>query len=126
MINNNKGKKEMTKYKIYQPQIDRNNVSSEIDQAWQNVVFQHDLSQEELQLNVDKLIENVYKHTGSIDANNLDEVFHIGNTDRSKVTTTDIPFGSVSVGDIILDTETLETNIVARFGFTSVNVKEIA
>ena len=116
----------MTKYKIYQPQIDRNNVSSEIDQAWQNVVFQHDLSQEELQLNVDKLIDNVYKHTGSIDANNLDEVFHISNTDRSKVTTTDIPFGSVSVGDIILDTETLETNIVAPFGFTSVNVKEIA
>ena len=91
-----------------------------------NVVFQHDLSQEELQLNVDKLIDNVYKHTGSIDANNLDEVFHISNTDRSKVTTTDIPFGSVSVGDIILDTETLETNIVAPFGFTSVNVKEIA
>ena len=116
----------MTKYKIYQPQIDRNNVSSEIDQAWQNVVFQHDLSQEELQLNVDKLIDNVYKHTGSIDANNLDEVFHISNTDRSKVTTTDIPFGSVSVGDIILATETLETNIVAPFGFTSVNVKEIA
>ena len=116
----------MTKYKIYQPQIDRNNVSSEIDQAWQNVVFQHDLSQEELQLNVDKLIDNVYKHTGSIDANNLDEVFHISNTDRSKVTTTDIPFGSVSVGDIILETETLETNIVAPFGFTSVNVKEIA
>ena len=116
----------MTKYKIYKPQIDRNNVSSEIDQAWQNVVFQHDLSQEELQLNVDKLIDNVYKHTGSIDANNLDEVFHISNTDRSKVTTTDIPFGSVSVGDIILDTETLETNIVAPFGFTSVNVKEIA
>ena len=116
----------MTKYKIYHPQIDRNNVSSEIDQAWQNVVFQHDLSQEELQLNVDKLIDNVYKHTGSIDANNLDEVFHISNTVRSKVTTTDIPFGSVSVGDIILDTETLETNIVAPFGFTSVNVKEIA
>ena len=116
----------MTKYKIYQPQIDRNNVSSEIDKAWQNVAFQHLRSQEELQLNIDKLIENVYKHTGSIDANNLDEVFHIGNTDRSKVATTDIPFVSVSVGDIILDTETLETNIVAPFGFTSVNVKEIA
>ena len=116
----------MTKYKIYQPQIDRDNVSSEIDKAWQNVVFQHGLSEQELQLNVNKLTENVYKHTGSIDANNLDEVFHIGNTDRSKVETTDIPFVSVSVGDLILDTETLETNIVARYGFTPVNVREIA
>ena len=116
----------MTKYKIYQPQIDRNNVSLEIDKAWQNVVFQHNLSYQELKLNVNKLTENVYKHTGSIDANNLDEVFHIGNTDRSKVETTDIPFVSVSVGDLILDTETLETYIVSRFGFTPVNVREIA
>tara|TARA_Y100000004_G_C8804708_1_gene365006 strand:- start:168 stop:521 length:354 start_codon:yes stop_codon:yes gene_type:complete len=117
----------MTKYKIYQPQIDRNNVSSEIDKAWQNVVFQHNISDEELVLNINKLGgAKLYQHTGSIYANNLDEVFHIGNTDRSKVKTTDIPFVSVSVGDLILDVETLETYIVASFGFTRVNVKEIA
>ncbi len=116
----------MTKYKIYQPRVNRDQVSSEIDKAWQEVVFQHGLSVEELELNVNKLSENFYKHSGSINANNLDEVFHIGNTDRNKVETTDVPFYSVSVGDLILDTETLETNIVAPFGFTSVNVKEIA
>jgi len=63
--------------------------------------------------------KNYYTHVSNITANDLDEVFRIGNNgDETKIERLADMF-SVSVGDVIEDSNGVR-NIVARFGFQTI------
>jgi hypothetical protein len=61
-----------------------------------------------------------YKKVCEIDANSLDDVFHIGNMGPEEKIKRLNKMHSVSVGDIIVNKETKESHIVAGFGFTKI------
>jgi hypothetical protein len=66
------------------------------------------------------------KHTKIIDTDDMDEAYEIGNYmgDESKMTT--VAKGkSVSIGDILINTKTLEGVVVANFGFAPLTVAEV-
>ena len=98
----------MTKYLILQPnqgaisdgvayEISRSNVDV-IRDAWDN---------------------GHYRAAGIINANNLNEVFQIGNIYHEKVEKLD-KFYSISCGDIIIDTESKVAHLVAPLGFQAI------
>jgi hypothetical protein len=61
-----------------------------------------------------------YTHVANIEANDLDEVFEIGNIGpESAIERTGAPMCSVSVGDVIVD-EAGNASVVASFGFQEV------
>ena len=57
-----------------------------------------------------------YRDSGIINAENLDDVFRIGNCDHDQVEKLDT-FYSISVGDIIVDSIEHKEYVVAPFGF---------
>lgn len=66
------------------------------------------------------------QHTMTIDTDNLDEAFAIGNGmgDESKLTNM-CRHKSMSIGDVLVDTETGEAMIVATFGFDPINIEGV-
>lgn len=66
------------------------------------------------------------QHTMTIDTDNLDEAFAIGNGmgDESKLTEL-CRHKSMSIGDVLVDTETGEAMIVATFGFDPINIEGV-
>jgi len=100
----------MQKYLILQPkhsdiddgtayQISRSNVEV-INEAWDN---------------------GHYRDAGIINADNLNDVFQIGNIEHDKVEKLD-KFYSISCGDIIVDLSTKIAHLVAPIGFKPIRI----
>lgn len=100
----------MTKYLILQPnhteiddgtayQISRSNVDI-IKETWDN---------------------GNYRDAGYIKADNLNEVFAIGNVEHEKVEKID-KFYSISCGDIIVDLSSKIAHLVAPIGFKPIRI----
>ena len=75
---------------------------------------------------IEELIRDAYRiglivHTKTFDTDDLDEAFAIGNGhgDTSKVTSFK-PSKSISVGDILVDSDTHVGHMVANFGFIAI------
>jgi len=66
------------------------------------------------------------QHTMTVDTDQPEEAFAIGNGmgDRSKLTEL-CPHKSMSIGDVLVDTETGEAQIVATFGFDEIDISQI-
>lgn len=76
---------------------------------------------------IDRVVDHgLVQHTMTIDSDDLDEIFACGNGhgDLSKVTT-HRDCKSISVGDIIVDTNTNLGHMVGMFGFIPVSVQKI-
>lgn len=67
------------------------------------------------------LDDGLYRDAGYINAEDLNEVFAIGNTEPEKVEKID-EFYSVSCGDIIVDTSRNFAYLVSPVGFTLIKV----
>jgi hypothetical protein len=65
----------------------------------------------------------LFKRVATVEANDLDEVFHIGNVCKGSMNVLH-KMHSISVGDIIVDETTNTSYMVDPFGFTE--VKEAA
>lgn len=75
-------------------------------------------------------ISDQYELVGTIEAENLNQVFRIGNfecnaDELARVNSFDT-MHSISVGDIIHNLESNETWIVGRYGFDRFEMKEVA
>ena len=83
-------------------------------------------------LNCDEIAEfsDEFELVGTIDANNINDVFRKGNGMCTEEEFGDVhsfdTMHSVSVGDIILDIEEDRYLVVARFGFEPIDMKEAA
>jgi hypothetical protein len=108
MTNTNKGTK-MTKFALYQ------------------VPFENDLIRDIRFMNPLEVeaVSDQFELVGTVEAKDLNDVFHIGNMERQKFTVVG-DMVSVSVGDIIHNLTTDETHVVDRFGFVKINMKEVA
>ena len=116
----------MTKqYRIYQKRL-TDEQSKQINtsgKGWSTADWS--LSYIELSVEPDdqKIIEaaehGLFRHTATIEADDLNGVFHIGNVGpEEKITRTNIdPMASVSVGDVIVDVDNLCGHVVKSFGF---------
>jgi len=62
-----------------------------------------------------------YRDAGYIKAENLNEVFAIGNVEHEKVEKID-KFYSISCGDIIVDQDTKIAHLVAPIGFQPIRI----
>mgnify|MGYP003147737267 CR=1 FL=1 len=62
------------------------------------------------------LERGLYRDAGYINAENLNEVFRIGNTEPDEIEKID-KFYSISCGDIIINTESKVAHLVAPLGF---------
>ena len=71
-----------------------------------------------------KAISDDYVLVATIDANDLEQAFTIGNIWAENKINVLAPMRSVSVGDIIQDLVTDKTFVVAKFGFDEINMKE--
>lgn len=69
-------------------------------------------------------ISDEYMLVATIDANNLEQVFIVGNIGPESRINRVAPMRSVSVGDIIEDLVTGKTFVAAKFGFDEINMKE--
>jgi Na+/H+ antiporter NhaB len=69
-------------------------------------------------------ISDDYVLVATIDANDLEQAFTIGNIWAEKKINVVAPMRSVSVGDIIEDLVTGKTFVVANIGFDEINMKE--
>lgn len=65
---------------------------------------------------------DMYRMMGLVKAESLDEVFHIGNVQLEKFLYWDKKMTSVSVGNIICDTDTDKEYVVMPFGFEEIDV----
>jgi len=70
-------------------------------------------------------VSDQYELVGTVEAEDLDEVFFFGNMKREEFTLHG-EMVSVSVGDIIHNLETDETFVVQNYGFAKLNMKEVA
>lgn len=61
-----------------------------------------------------------YDIVAKIEANNLDQVFDIGNIGPEKAIERLKPMHSISVGDVIMEDDTGDLFYVANFGFTKI------
>lgn len=64
-----------------------------------------------------------YDLVGLVSAHSFDQVFGIGNMQRSRIEVVG-EMRSVSVGDILVNLTTGETVVVAKFGFDKITMKE--
>jgi hypothetical protein len=69
-------------------------------------------------------ISDDYMLVATIDANDLEQAFTVGNIGPESKINRIAPMRSVSVGDIIQDLVTDKTFVVAKFGFDEINMKE--
>jgi len=106
----------MTTYMVYQADIDNfvvngNFKSDALMKKHFDITFHGKIDGNDLFM---------YRPVCEIDANNLDEVFQIGNIgpEESIRRIPDTRMHSISVGDIILNMETGEWKVVAKFGFS--------
>lgn len=99
----------MTKYALYQ------------------VPFENDLIRDIRFMNPLQIeaVSDQYELVATVEAKDLNEVFHFGNMQRSKFNVVG-EMVSVSVGDIIENVETGETHVVDNIGFVKINMKEAA
>ena len=70
------------------------------------------------------LDQGKYRNAGWVRANDLNEVFRIGNTEPNKIHKIS-KFYSISCGDIIVDKETNKAWLVAPVGFELIKVNAI-
>lgn len=98
----------MKRYAIYQ--------LSDDNQKIRDLYF---MSAEEIEA-----ISDEYDLVGLVSANSFDQVFGIGNMQRSRIELISDEMRSVSVGDIIEDMSTGETVVVANYGFDKIQMKE--
>jgi hypothetical protein len=66
-----------------------------------------------------KEFEGQFIHVSTIVANNLEQVFDIGNIGPESKITRHAPMHSISVGDVIVDDNGV-ANVVASFGYETV------
>ena len=64
----------------------------------------------------DAMNRGYYTHVANIEADTLEEVFHIGNVGPESAYTRFSPMHSISVGDVVED-EAGTQSVVANFGF---------
>ncbi len=89
-----------------------NTINSGVDQKLNKAYFDSRMG------NVDGAVEmGLYHVVALIDANDLDEVFEIGNIGPEDSIKRFSPMCSISVGDIIIDTDTMIEYSVANMGF---------
>jgi hypothetical protein len=69
-------------------------------------------------------ISDDYMLVATIDANDLEQAFTVGNIGPESKINRIAPMRSVSVGDIIQDLVTDKTFVVVKFGFDEINMKE--
>jgi hypothetical protein len=69
-------------------------------------------------------ISDDYMLVATIDAEDLDQVFTVGNIGPESRINRIAPMRSVSVGDIIQDLVTDKTFVIVKFGFDEINMKE--
>lgn len=100
----------MKRYAIYQLSDDNEKI--------RDLYF---MSTEEIQT-----ISDEYDLVGLVSAHSFDQVFGIGNMQRSRIELVSNDMRSVSVGDIIEDMSTGETVVVASIGFNRIQMKEAA
>lgn len=103
----------MKKYNIYQLNHKDSSIKEEVITAWREMQFA--FSAEKLPEIAGKAFQNdLYVSRGTITANDLDDVFKVGNAVEEKHP----PFQgySVSVGDIICDPDG-KSYVVAHIGF---------
>ena len=70
-------------------------------------------------------ISDEYDLVGLVSAHSFDQVFGIGNMQRSRIEVVG-EMRSVSVGDILVNLTTGETVVVASIGFKQITMKEAA
>lgn len=114
------------KYKLFQINItnEESDVINSMPDAWQHPKFK---------AHCDAMFGNpsaglsndFYEHVADIEANNLDDVFEVGNIGPEERITRFKPMHSVSVGDIV-ENELGERFVVAKFGFELVEKYYIA
>jgi len=68
-------------------------------------------------------ISDEYDLVGLVSAHTFDQVFGIGNMQRSRIETLG-EMRSVSVGDILVNLTTDEAVVVANYGFNKIQMKE--
>lgn len=116
----------MTKFTVYQ--IDLNKFLDD------GQFISHEMTRKHFKLTFDGEVSSMdfllyYRPVCEIEANNLDEVFEIGNIGpESRINRLD-RMHSISVGDVICDEETGKLHSVAKFGFSRVgenDEKEVA
>ena len=79
-----------------------------------------------MEMIVEAIEFGLVKLTMTIDTDDMDEVFTIGNGFGDQTKLTEVAQGkSVSVGDIIINTKTLEGAVVATFGFDALTIDEV-
>lgn len=66
------------------------------------------------------LDHDMIRHTMTIDSNDLEEIFHIGNIGPNSKLEIHSTAKSISVGDILVDTETGVGHMVAETGFIGI------
>lgn len=71
-------------------------------------------------------ISDDYELVATIDANEVEQAFTVGNIGAEARINRVAPMRSVSVGDILEDLVTGKTYVVASFGFDEINMKEAA
>jgi len=100
----------MKKYLILQPN------HSEIDDG-----TAYQISRSNVDIIKDAWDNGNYRDAGYIKADNLNEVFAIGNVEHEKVEKID-KFYSISCGDIIVDQDTKIAHLVAPIGFQTIRI----
>jgi len=100
----------MKKYLILQPN------HSEIDDG-----TAYQISRSNVDIIKDTWDNGNYRDAGYIKADNLNEVFAIGNVEHEKVEKID-KFYSISCGDIIVDQDTKIAHLVAPIGFQPIRI----
>lgn len=100
----------MKKYLILQPN------HSEINDG-----TAYQLSKANVEVSKEALDNGQYRDAGYIKADNLNEVFAIGNVEHDKVEKID-KFYSISCGDIIVDLDTKIAHLVAPIGFQPIRI----
>lgn len=71
-------------------------------------------------------ISDDYELVATIDANELEQAFTVGNIGPEARINRVAPMRSVSVGDILEDLTSGKTYVVAKFGFEEIAMKEAA
>ena len=112
----------MTKYEIHQINL----TEAEIDMVNDgHIIHKYELKRDMFGRNVPDLAvqglaKNFYTHVANITADGLNTVFHFGNVGPEQMIERLDQMASVSVGDIIVNTETNTKHVVTTIGFKEI------